>query len=391
MSAWDHLGAGQKSIDRVSWKNISQQQRAFNPVTQKYIHTSRERSSAKQDLKQTQVGLARARKKQEKYAFGAYDPITCDIKFASKIPAPKPRFVRATTRVKHDVVNHCPIDMNRYTKFMEAAKKPLGKRTKGYKSHSPEYSIVNNKYPVNDEARVYNEAQLALYNATVKFQATRDYDPLKGTFYNPNKETQYVQERAEIQKNHHIEAPKSKLGLLNRTDGELYNIVNNSTLDAEGLAKKIAYDNRSLAVRKKKGEFEKRVKATQAKRSALERTRRNNRVSIKREDEINMRGFDAITNQPFSGVGAKKLPPSQKRRPWSEWKNAKSLSHRVKQQRPRAKTARQTGGNNLAESGRKIMQAATGSTVKSVRPTKSAPSMPGLKLQSSNAVRTGGF
>ena len=31
-------------------------------------------------------------------------------------------------------------------KNSKAKKAPLGKRTKGYKSHSPEYSIVNNKY-----------------------------------------------------------------------------------------------------------------------------------------------------------------------------------------------------------------------------------------------------
>ena len=84
---------------------------------------------------------------------------------------------------------------------------------------------------MNDDARVHNERQLALYNATVKFQQTRDYDPVKGNFYNPNKEREYVEQRAEIQKNHHIESPKARLRLNDRTDGELYNIVNNSTLD----------------------------------------------------------------------------------------------------------------------------------------------------------------
>merc|ERR1712025_530162 len=146
----------------------------------------------------------------------------------------------------------------------------------------------------------------------------------------------------------------------------------------------MGYDNRSLAVKKKKTEFEKRVKEQQRRRNELERTRQLNRVSIKREDEINMRGFDAITNQPFSGVGAKKMAPSQKFRPLTEWKKAKTLSHRV-QQNTRAKTAarKSSSGRNLAESGRKIMQAAT-NTVKSARPTKSAAvPVPGLKLQSS--------
>merc|ERR1712025_678364 len=101
----------------------------------------------------------------------------------------------------------------------------------------------------------------------------------------------------------------------------------------------MGYDNRSLAVRKKKTEFEKRVKEQQRRRNELERTRQLNRVSIKREDEINMRGYDAITNQPFSGVGAKKMAPSQKTRPPSEWDKAVSLRHRV-QQTSRQRTAR---------------------------------------------------
>ena len=90
---------------------------------------------------------------------------------------------------------------------------------------------TQSRYPLNDEARVHNERQLELYNATVKFQQTRDYDPVKGNFYNPNKEREYVEQRTEIQKNHHIESPKARLRLNDRTDGELYNIVNNSTLD----------------------------------------------------------------------------------------------------------------------------------------------------------------
>merc|ERR1712025_1550973 len=121
----------------------------------------------------------------------------------------------------------------------------------------------------------------------------------------------------------------------------------------------MGYDNRSLAVKKKKTEFEKRVKEQQRRRNELERTRQLNRVSIKREDEINMRGFDAITNQPFSGVGSKKMAPSQKTRPLTEWKKAESLSHRVKRS-SRAQSARKSSSSkNLAESGRKIMQAAT--------------------------------
>merc|ERR1712025_716175 len=134
----------------------------------------------------------------------------------------------------------------------------------------------------------------------------------------------------------------------------------------------MGYDNRSLAVRKKKTEFEKRVKEQQRRRNELERTRQLNRVSIKREDEINMRGFDAITNQPFSGVGAKKMAPSQKTRPLTEWKKSETLSHRV-QQRPRGRSA---SASNLAESGRQIIKAAT-NKVTSVRPAKSTPAVPG--------------
>ena len=145
MTAWDHLGIGQKPVDRVKWSEVSQKQRAFNPVTQKYIHTAREKSGVQKDLQRSQAALSWAKKKEEKYAFGAYDPITCSVKFASKIPKPKARvicivhiqitinfppltyfimlltclqYVRATSRVKHDVVNNLPIDMNRYTTFV---------------------------------------------------------------------------------------------------------------------------------------------------------------------------------------------------------------------------------------------------------------------------------
>ena len=91
MTAWDHLGIGQKPVDRVKWSEVSQKQRAFNPVTQKYIHTAREKSGVQKDLQRSQAALSWAKKKEEKYAFGAYDPITCSVKFANKIPKPKPR------------------------------------------------------------------------------------------------------------------------------------------------------------------------------------------------------------------------------------------------------------------------------------------------------------
>ena len=51
-----------------------------------------------------------------------------------------------------------------------------------------------------------------------------------------------------------------------------------------------------------KAEFEAKVKEQQRRHNDLELARARNRVSIKREDEINMRGFDAITNQVFTFV-----------------------------------------------------------------------------------------
>jgi len=353
---WD-VDGGPALNERVRWSELSRQQRAFNPLLQRDVSTAAERSRQAAEQERKRLAAEKAMNNRLKTTYIHYDVVTNQTKYPSKVPAPKKNFVIADTRTDYNIVNFGEhFNKNRWDQFTTAKPKDLGKKTDfpADITYAKDFDIVSTKYKNNHDERVQQEFNTTLAAKKEQFRSRNVFNPVRGTFFDKEKEIAFRLRRKEFMEQHsqRYDPPEH----LQDTDGALYNILNNEVYDPTGIARKEAYDNRSLETRKKKVEFEAKVKERQAQEYELMLSRKLARVSHQRDAAQRARGYDPVTNEPFSGVGAKKLAPSQQKRKLSPWEQAMHASSKVLGSDAARRTrAQSTGRRALSSSGSRVV------------------------------------
>jgi len=114
---------------------------------------------------------------------------------------------------------------------------PLSKRTHGLRAEKDyrDFDIVSNEYVEDHDGKSSADMQESRRKAAETFHAKRDFDPVKGMFYNPDKEDEFMRTREE-------KAADNNLTMMHRlplsykvSDGMLYNIINGEVVQPEHL------------------------------------------------------------------------------------------------------------------------------------------------------------
>ena len=345
---------------RAKWASIAAEQRAFNPVLQRPVKTAAERHLASEEKSRMKQHLERAVQTRLKHTYVHYDPISNQTRYPSKIPPPKKEHIIADTRTDYNILNFQDhFNKDRWNQFTKAKPADLGKKTdfSADITYAKDFDIVSTKYKEKHDERVQEEFNKTLAEKQNEFHKRNVYNPVRGTFYNKNKEIAFRHRRKEFMEQHSLQYDPPKH--LQNTDGALFNILNHEVFDEEGMARKEAYDNRSLETKKKKVEFENLVKERQAKEYELNLSRKLARVSHQRDGAIRARGYDPLTNQPFSGVGAKQLAPSQQVPKPTGWERAVHASTRVLSNNQERRERAQTSGRRALRSGSSVARSRT--------------------------------
>ena len=175
-----------------------------------------------------------------------------------------------------------------------------------------DYNIVSNKFRENNEERRAREKEVSKERSMKKYWKTHHYDPIRVSYYDSLKESEYREMRSELEKTH----GKSSVEFLPRTtklsEGNLYNIVNHEIKHEDRYSERVSRDTRRIQSKERASRFEMMQKKKSQVKSDMESQRSFNRISPKRETQRRHRGFDPITNQSFKGFNSKHLHPLRK-------------------------------------------------------------------------------
>lgn len=338
---------------RVKWSELAQKQRAFNPVLQRDVSTSAERRRAAQEAQAKQRHADRAMHNRLKTTYVHYDVLTNQTKYPTLKPEEKRPFVIADTRTDYNILNfNSHFNKDRWDQFTQSKAADRGKKVDygAELTFAKDFDIVSTKYKADHNARVWREREAARVEKEEEFRKRNDYNPVRGVFYDKQKEKAFRRLRQKFVDQHSQKEPQLPPSLL-KADGQLFNVVNHEVLDEDGVKRKEAFDNRSLEVRKKKNEFETAIKERQNREYELTLSRKLNRVSHQRDAGVRARGYDPITNQNFSGVGAKQLAPSRQVAKPSGWDMALHAARRVQSSNQERHTRTQSAGRRALNSG----------------------------------------
>lgn len=319
---WDTVGGPAAILQpHVKWSELSQKQRAFNPVLQCHVSTSGERRLRDAEIHKEKKRAQNAIEKRLKHTYVSYDVVSNEVKYPSKESPPKKEFIIADTRTDYNILNFQEhFNKKKWNQFTKARVADAGKKTDfpADITYAKDFDIVSTKYKEHHAKRVRAHHQKTLKEKQEEFHRRNKYNPIRGIFHDKAKEIAYRHRRKDFMEQH-SQNPKPKPQSLEDADGALFNIITQDVYDKEGLRKKEAFDNRSVETRKQKIIFEMGVKKRQSEEYELNLSRKLNRISFKRLEDIRSRGYDPITNEPFTGVGAKVLAPSQQKRRMSDW------------------------------------------------------------------------
>merc|ERR1740138_1258670 len=207
-----------------------------------------------------------------------------------------------------------------------------GKQRKIHASKIRDFNIVNNRYPVEHEARTRKEKELEIAEATYKYMKSNRFDPVTQQFNDPTDEekAKHCDDAREVEV--HLRAedkiPPSykgrKTNFYDAISNEVYDpgmVKYLQTLEAE---RKDRYRNRHIV--------EHNFHTQDVKGDHLREARKLNKVAPERFMEHD-RGYDFVTNKKF-GNGAKEQIhygagyPQKRKTPWEEIEHSHSINGR---------------------------------------------------------------
>jgi hypothetical protein len=193
------------------------------------------------------------------------------------------------------------------------AGKPKEKRATT-SSKDKEFSIINNKYYDNHELKKEKEYQDFKAHTLERYWATHDYDPIRGKFFDAEKEERYRQQRDILSQVHGSSQALRLAPGIQYSEGKCYDIVNHAVHDEGKISVTLGVADRSLHRIKRVGVESKIREEGQAKQE-VDDERRMGRISYKRWEQGIDRGYDFLKNSVHSADMPQPLPS----RPVTMW------------------------------------------------------------------------
>ncbi|CEP02902.1 Uncharacterized protein PBTT_02327 [Plasmodiophora brassicae] len=167
-----------------------------------------------------------------------------------------------------------------------------------------DYDIITNAYHVHNDAKQSVDANFAMKEALEKYYKQNPFDIIK------------CEDRSGQQspsKDHDTPKSSRTSQFTDASEGKLFDIINLKAIDPEQLKVRDAATEGRKAGRKLKYTFEKQnlTRIEQAAHRSAEMA--ITRVSHQRFTDEASRGYDIISNVPFSGIEGRPLPPPRTR------------------------------------------------------------------------------
>ena len=196
--------------------------------------------------------------------------------------------------------------------IIKRAGKPKEKRD--VVGNGREFSIINNNFTHDHDRKKKEEYERFKSHTLEKYWATHDYDPVRGKYYDAEKEQRYRDQRQLLAS---VKGTAQMLKLapsVQYSEGNCYDIVNHSIHDDGKVSVTNGVADRSLH-RIKRVEKEKEAFERGSIKQEKDEEKRLARISYKRWENTIDRGFDFLKNSVTPADAPQPLPP----RPTTMW------------------------------------------------------------------------
>jgi hypothetical protein len=290
----------------VTQKMIKAREREFDPVLGVFRDPGREASEAAKDREASIVASNKGKDKQlrvsQRFNIINHRSVVDDD------PLPPPKAVSQTyrSRVGYNIISNEPFSDHHFDAPKLRPPAETGDAPKAGKiehaSMARDYDIISGKYLEDHESKTAVDQDVALKRAAGKWWETRDFDPIRGRFYDATKDERDREAEAEAQRTVQVRREKAlpPSERLKETAG--YDPVLHRVTDEEKLRQTDAKHHRPL-VKHVRAETEKRLMEEGQADYALKDRRTVRRAGLRLVKDLpDKRSYDVITGAPLRGV-----------------------------------------------------------------------------------------
>ncbi|KAF1332579.1 hypothetical protein FI667_g3560, partial [Globisporangium splendens] len=307
----------QTPVKYVTRFEKSREEREYDLVLGKFRDTEREAQLTHHEQSKLQTNLENARVKQlrnvQRFNVVNHAPMYQGARDPKDTP-PQPHPSHKQIVPQFDIisnVSYSTSSSSNNNNSPETSSTPSRRTTR-------EFNILTNKYHENHEAR----SQLGLAKkkeiAAIKYNKTHDYDPVRITYVDPDKEQQFIKTRAHEQAIHGKDRVKMLPPRTQFSEGRLYNILNQQVLNEEILAEMVEH-GQCVLHKMQKTAFEAKMRVVGDEMRTKETELCLNRYAHERNSQSYVHRYDPISNQSFDGRHAKPKLPTRTHAALSAW------------------------------------------------------------------------
>ena len=279
----------------ITKKEINQQENIFNPITQKYHDKAFDESLRREEQAylKSKLPVFYDNKLCNEQTF---DIVTLEDKlkgFETHPNYPKKakervKLNREVGSVPYNILSNYPLSKHHFdapekrpTDTLNTEPQRINKvNAVNYK----DYDIINCKYKAFDKEKTAIDNQIEQLTAAKKLFISRDYDTIRGIYYDPDKQLQYEKQLQE----------KKELLLKNFKRAEPYNPVNNIIYDKEFLDNKDKIEEGKKLRYTIKPQLEDYYKMKTYHHDVMKDNAINNKLDYSRYKIQDKRGYDVI-------------------------------------------------------------------------------------------------
>ena len=298
--------------ERVTNKMVKQNDQTYNPILQKYNNKELEKSITKQENANLISTIIKNQDNQLKIE-QTFNIINLQdrLKGFEKHPNyPKTKdLINKRSKISHDdkkynILSNLPLDKHHFDKPENRPKcdnsEPIKKHYENKYTQERNYDIISTKYKNYDKEKTYIDKEVQKIRTAKIFYKNNDYNPVKGVYFNQEKEKQYQEKLKEEQKNWGMERFKN-MPQCAKGKSDVYDLITLKVVDPKEMSKIIQNEKD----KKQRYEIKYKMENYYREKSILNQDKneqkinsKNNYLKYKEEDK---RQYDIINlgNKPF--------------------------------------------------------------------------------------------
>jgi len=173
---------------------------------------------------------------------------------------------------------------------------PARKHTAGRRSANPDIDIISNRYKIGHQEKTEMDHQHHKATAAATFWKSRDFNPVSGSFYNPDKEEYFHKQRQAIENMHASNSVDRLPSSIKNSEGMKRNILSSTQVSADP-----QLQNSTL-----RSSMERSQQERAAAMSSLSERRTMNRCTAERQKDTHSygHGYNILNTKTFVGRNA---------------------------------------------------------------------------------------